>query len=41
MIKESCNLIGQEAQLATPNQKWKLQIFPSADAYLPVKNLRY
>ena len=21
MIQESCNLIGQEAQLATPNQK--------------------
>ena len=27
MFKESCNLIGWEAHLATLNQKWYLQIF--------------
>ena len=26
--KESCNLIGQEAQLVTPNQKWQSQMPP-------------
>ena len=41
MIKESCNLIGQEAQLATPNQS-QFEILPSLDDHqLHGKNLRY
>ena len=48
VIKESCNLIGPEAQLATPtkqmtthNQKWKSQLLNSLGDYLRAKNLRY
>ena len=40
MIKESCDLTGREAQLATPNQKWQCQMLPFFDDYLHVKNLR-
>ena len=36
MIKESWNLIGQEACLTSPNQK-----LTSLDEYLHPKNLRY
>ena len=39
MIKESGNIIGQEAHLTTSNQKWQFQVLPSLD-YLRVKNLR-
>ena len=28
MIKESCNLIEQDAQLATLNQRWQSQMLP-------------
>ena len=48
VIKESCNLIGREAQLATPtkqmtthNQKWKSQLLTSLGDYFRAKNLRY
>ena len=37
IINELCNLIGREAQLATPNQKWKSQVLPSLDDYLHAK----
>ena len=40
MIKESCNLIGQETQLAPPNQKYQSQILPRLDEKLYQK-LRY
>ena len=40
MIKESCNLIGQETQLAPPNQKYQSQILPWLDEKLYQK-LRY
>ena len=40
MIKESRNLIGQEVQLVTPNQKWQPQMVPFLDGYLYAKNLR-
>ena len=33
MIQESCNLIGQEAQLAIRNQKWQSQMLRSLDDY--------
>ena len=35
MIKEFDNLIGQEAQLATPEKTKKSQIPPPLDDYLP------
>ena len=37
MIKESCNLIGQEAQLTTPNQKWLSRILPPLNDKLHAK----
>ena len=41
MIKEFCNLIGWEAQLATPNQKRKFQMLHFLDSYPHAKNLRH
>lgn len=41
MIKESCNLTGQETQLTTSNQMWQSHILPSFDKYLHAKKLRY
>ena len=41
MIKESCNLIGREAQLATPNQKRYSQMLPSFDNEHHAKEMRY
>ena len=38
MIKESLNLIGPKAQLATPNRKRQFQMLPSLDNYLHAKN---
>ena len=40
MIKESCNGIGQETQLAKPNQKEYSQVLPLLDEYFNAKNLR-
>ena len=40
MIKESCNLIGKEAKLATPNQNRKSQLLPFFDDYLHAKIIR-
>lgn len=40
MIKESCNLIGKEAKLATPNQNRKSQVLPFFDDYLHAKIIR-
>ena len=40
MIEESCNHIGQEAQLATSNQKWQSWMCPFFDDFLHAKNLR-
>ena len=37
MTNEFCNLIGGQAQLATP----KYQMLPFSDDYLYAKNLRY
>ena len=39
MIKENCNLIGQEAQMANPDQEWKSQMLPFLDNYLHAKGL--
>ena len=41
MIKESCNLIGQEVHLAKPKQEWYSQMLPFFDDYLHAKNPRY
>ena len=41
MIKESCYLIGQEAQLAKPKQKYQSRSLLSLDDYLHTKNHRY
>ena len=40
MIEESYKLIGREAQLAPPNQKWQSQMLIFFDDYLHAKNLR-
>ena len=40
MIKESCSLIGPEAHLVSPNQKWQSHMLPSLYEF-PAKNLRY
>ena len=40
MIEESYKLIGREAQLAPPNQKWQSQMLTFFDDYLHAKNLR-
>ena len=43
MITESWNLIEPEAYLASTNQKWKIHMLSSIDAYLQAKKtqLRY
>ena len=41
MIKESDNLTGQEAQRATPKQKWWSQMLPYIYDYLDTKYLRF
>ena len=40
MLKKSCNLIGQEVELATPKQKQLSQILPFLHDYLHGKYLR-
>ena len=40
MIRETCNHIGQEAQLATSNQKWQSWMCPFFDDFLHAKILR-
>ena len=40
MIKESCNLNGQEDKLATPNPNWSSQMLPFLNDYLHAKKIR-
>ena len=40
MIKKSCNGIGRQEQLATPNQNWQSWRLPFFDDYLYTKRLR-